>query len=1780
MFKSKKILKITARIILYALGFILLLLILLNLPPVQNFLSKQVANYLSNELNTEVSVKGVYWKLPKYISIQKIYVEDQQKDTLVYAGEIRADLKLSKIFQQEIGIKSVLLNQIKLNVYPTGNGSNIDFIIENFSADRTQAQPKRVPEDTSSSAWKITFPGTTLLLQNIDAYYADQSQSYDFEIGELSANAENIDLEQQLFRLNELNLANTRAFISLGEQDSTVTDTSSNPLALTLGTHHINFDNVDFGLDMPELSIRTRVGILDADEVDFSMGQSMDINVQKFLLNRSFFSYEVPGTPKIEGFDPNHFSLENINIDVADVTYHDLDVYATINNLAAKEPKGVELKSMQAQVHYNPDTAEVHQLKMATDKSNLLAYHTLVTFPFVTSDAPLGAIRLKSDIERGVFHPRDAIFFAPLLEEFWFIEKNIDRTVRLRANIDGKLNELAIKQLDFKGWDTHLNVDGTLYEPLDLEKTFFDFKANIIEASQEGLQTWIPPNTLPDYIELPASTLARAKIKGFINDLAIDLEATNTSPIEPICSRVVASTQLRNATKTDSLSFTVNIDTLYTSKSGLLNFIPATALPDYIDLPPEIELRGQLNGDLDIIYTDFKLYAIRGGNFSYLNSVGNIKDFFGGGDPKFDISIKEMDLKEEEILAFIPKGILPPYIKIPGINGAEGFVRGKQGDLESTFQIKTEVGNLKAKGFLRDSTYEMEVDLNSFDIKKLFQPGKYEEVVGVPISSFGATLFVSGQGFNPDSNLLASYKLVIKPNDELYKWKEGIVVEGVIDRQSGTMNARVNENGISGKANSIANFNQPNEAFDFSLNLNEFNFTKLNLTPIPFSVRGSLTADSEGSALSDLTGQLRLDNWVINYDTLQQSIDSLVLTADLDTTFNKIAVESDLIYGNLDGKFSFGEIAQQIQLQASSYFDPTVQLEDTLPGLRDAFMNMYFEIDKPELLTMGYIPGLEKLDPCFILGSFNAAEKTLKLYSEVPYLKYSDYELNQLFFFFTSDKDALQYELNFQDIFLFEEYQVQNVNFTGEAESGRLTTRFNQRDSSLTERFNIEARVLKEADQFEIAFDPDLLLNYQDWQLKPSNRILYGANNVNVIDWRLSYDNQYIELISNELNTENLSFEFGQFDLNFVADLIEYDSKIVGGILSGQADLYNIFSKPALKTELTIKDLNLLQATLGDLQAKVNYDTTQLATINASFQGYGNDLTIAGKYRADSLREDFNFDLGINQLDLSNFEPTLTDYLGLLKGNLKGDLKISGETKAPKLQGTLNLQQAAVRPNMLKTRFNLNDVAVQFNKEGFTIPECIIRDSLGQKATFSAQVLTYNYQNFGLVMNFDAKNFMLLNTTEDDNELYYGKMVADVSAEIIGDFEEPVITVDAKSEEGSDLTYVYSVGGIQSIDKGDGVVEFVSLDTVGQEKKEGIIGEIRTGYGLDISVNASINDNLKIKVITDELSGDNFVGQGEGDISLRMLPNNDIELTGRIELLSGDYQFTYSEVIRRQFQVEPGSYVAFVGSPYNPELGLTANYQTKTSPYPLIISTLGGEGNVSETDRAYWKENLQRPETFIAKINVNGPLEDIELSTDIAYPNIRGNSNSQEVRDALSRIRVDESKMNTQAFSLVLFNGFIAEDIGSGGGGFSMADVEAGLSNVITKQLNNLANQYIKFVDLDFGIDNAGNSSGNLFEDSDFRVSLKKSFLDDRLTVNVDGVASTREEASQSGYYLNNISIEYSLSEKGIMKIRLFNKRETEDVFNGDVVKLGGALLFSKDFDRLSLFGNKKNGKE
>ena len=151
---------------------------------------------------------------------------------------------------------------------------------------------------------------------------------------------------------------------------------------------------------------------------------------------------------------------------------------------------------------------------------------------------------------------------------------------------------------------------------------------------------------------------------------------------------------------------------------------------------------------------------------------------------------------------------------------------------------------------------------------------------------------------------------------------------------------------------------------------------------------------------------------------------------------------------------------------------------------------------------------------------------------------------------------------------------------------------------------------------------------------------------------------------------------------------------------------------------------------------------------------------------------------------------------------------------------------------------------------------------------------------------------------------------------------------------------------------------------------------------------------------------------------------------------------------------------------------------------------------------------------------------------------------------------------------LITFKSFVIPLVD--GGNNQQNGIANGIAGAVGDALSQLVNDQLGFVDFSLGVENFQTSSGE--QNYNLRLSLQKSFFNDRLVVSVDGVTNTAQDeelnAGHAQTYVDNVSVAYLLDDDGNLRIKLFNDRDRNEFVGGNTIRFGGRLVFSKDFDR------------
>src|SRR6185312_502321 len=146
--------RVAAWIIASLMFLVILVLILIQTPTVQNYARKKIVSYLENKLKTKVEIGKLSVKFPTAVSLQNVFFEDKSKDTLLYGGELLVDLSMLKLLRKNIEIQEISLNNIVLKVKRLAPDSVFNF---QYIADAFSGNSSSTPQSKDTSSLKINI---------------------------------------------------------------------------------------------------------------------------------------------------------------------------------------------------------------------------------------------------------------------------------------------------------------------------------------------------------------------------------------------------------------------------------------------------------------------------------------------------------------------------------------------------------------------------------------------------------------------------------------------------------------------------------------------------------------------------------------------------------------------------------------------------------------------------------------------------------------------------------------------------------------------------------------------------------------------------------------------------------------------------------------------------------------------------------------------------------------------------------------------------------------------------------------------------------------------------------------------------------------------------------------------------------------------------------------------------------------------------------------------------------------------------------------------------------------------------------------------------------------------------------------------------------------------------------------------------------------------------------------------------------------------------------------
>lgn len=1731
--------------LLLIVGALLLLLIgLLQIPTVQERLTGEAEQFLAKQLETEVRIGRIGIDLPKMLTIEDVYLETPAGDSLFALQKLGVNLNMPRLLRKEVVIQQINLAGLFAKVVTTDSSSNIQFLLDAFTSPDTTSST--TPTDSTAAPWTLLFPNTSIAVEDTDIYYQDDPNGLllDGRLEKLYLQADEIQLEEQFFELTEAQIEGGNIFVKLSTP-TLPTDTSASAATapILLAADALSINSTSFRMESEELDLDLALPKGDLTGAQLELGAAFRFQSEHFSLSQGQYAMDLPQPPTNKGLDANHLSLKEIMIEAREVYITPDSMSLQAESLSAVEQSGFAIQSLRGTAHYSPQLIDLQNLELNTDQSHIEIPELKVRYNFANGFDTVQPLELTTNI-RSEVAVADLLFLIPQLDTIDLLRQNADQHIFINLQAAGDEQEINIDQARINAPGLDLQANAQLRQPLDQEQINGRLELAQFDVIPAGLLPLMPDSLLPSYIQWPRRLDLRGNVQYAEDRVVLDLRAEEQRDSTPINSVLEISGSVAGVQQYPQTTLDLTVDTLRATRFSALAYLPPDALPKGYNLPDFIKGQGQLNGPINQLAIDISIATAS--DQTNVTLSGRIDQILNSDSLYFDLNIPTLVINIPELREILPDSTLPTDLNFPDFRIDQGAISGKPDDLNFRLPINTVNGEGLLQGQFASERFNVTAEISGLQLDKIYQGARADSLALLALAPLNFTLESSGQ-LKPslDAQLFAT----------VYEGTKGALLnlQGTAKRDTFQGEMTFEHTDLQGTASAqyIDRDSLPEAKAEVQVKRADLERWQLSDRPLYFS--GQARFNTTGIDPNDLSARLELNDILLRSDTSSAFVDTLFAYAEMHNGNNEIEVFSDLLNFSLEGSFRPILVAGEITRFMKAFWQENIPQPD--PVVYGNYLNAYLEIKNPDPLTSGIIPGLRELSPLQANFIYREREPELLITTKLPQLNYAGIEMDSLMLDIRGSTGSLSYQADWQKINLADQIILGNTRVSGKSTEEALGLQLQVWRSEEELQHNIQLVLDPEPDSLYVQLAPEQLIDNTTWTIPADNQLLFTSRQVTVDNWTLSFQDQSITL--NDPSRNTIGLQLKNINLAPFGKLIRSEEEIIVGVMDGAVKVKNPMSSPLLDAKVSIDDLSIYERLWGDFSLALANKDVNTFSVDMKLDEADNDITLRGTFNPDGP---LDLQLVIGALQLQSVEPLSLGYLKQAQGNLSGSVGIKGTVSEPRYQGVLQFSDAAVDISLLQTRFEIEQAPIRFEGSTISIPKLSFFDPQQNEAVLSGTITASSISNYEFDLAVRARDFLVLNTTKEDNSLYYGYLRADADVSITGSIYEPDLEITASPKSNSHLTYNLIQNNVPQAESRAGIVRFVERYEWQQTMVTDSIVERQVGSGRSFSLTTNLNvtPDLQITAVIDPLTGDQFTGRGSGDIVFQQFADGKMEMTGRIEMVEGLYDFTYQGLINRQFNIEPGSSVSWQGDPMNPNLDLTISSFIKATPYTLVNSF----GTTTDA-------NLRRQQTFAVRMYLKGTLTDMDVSTDVLYPeDYSGNTGLPAIEQSLSRLRTDQSQLNTQAFGLLLFKGFVSFDGGAGAGSIDNS-VQSGLDNVLSQQLNNLANRYISFVELDFGLESFDTDQGG--RQRDLRLSLRKRLFNNRLILSVDGVTQTGETDENNTLpqtYLDNLTAEFLLTKKGGLRLKVFSDRELDQFTTGDVIRVGGKLAFSKDFNR------------
>ncbi|MFM2138738.1 MAG: hypothetical protein RJA57_1045, partial [Bacteroidota bacterium] len=1117
-----------------------------------------------------------------------------------------------------------------------------------------------------------------------------------------------------------------------------------------------------------------------------------------------------------------------------------------------------------------------------------------------------------------------------------------------------------------------------------------------------------------------------------------------------------------------------------------------------------------------------------------------------------------------------------------------GFLR----DFVTTGTLRTGLGQLTADLSMklpvgRQPVYSGHIKTDRFQLGRLL----HDQELG----DAGFALSVRGSGFRPADR---SVTLQGQVNYLDYRTDrfDRITVDGRLEKRRFEGVATLQDALARFTLNGTIDLNGPLPRFNLLADIAHADLRGLHLVRDSVTFSGKANVDFIGSDLDDFMGTARITEARLTRNEEVLPFDSLVLATTRVDGLRSFEARSNEFRAELTGDYHLDEVPATARVLLHRYYPSVVKMPASMPRPQ-AFR---FDIESY------YIdPFLQLIDPTLtgfnnthLKGRIDLPQHLFVLDADIPQFRFRGTNFESIRLVAEGNADRLVLNGQVRNVNINDSLSIPQAYFRISARNDSSRVSVQTGASQAVEKADLNALVLTYDDGLKVEFEPSTFtVNGKAWTIGENGEVVLRSSTPASGQLLLTEGDERILLRTrpsdagkwNDIDVELTNVNLGDFAPFFLPH------NRLEGLLSGRIRVENPTGDlRVVSDDLSTRFLRLDNDSLGGVRASVDYDgrTRELklrgATENQeNYLGFEGSLYLNDPASALSNR----ILLRARQFEISVLERFLGNLFSDMQGYLTGDIQLSGPFGGLTVTGKGRLKDAGLKVKFTQCFYRIEDTDVELTPSEIRLDGLVLRDPVTGNPIFitggiehrsfrdmfyDLTISTRKPQTVGLPFN---RPVQLLQTTYRDNKQFYGNARGTGSLSLIGPQENLYMKIDVVASE----TDSSSITLPPSSSRESGVADFMVERRYGREMTD---AELRAGstniiYDVDITVNKTPIPRVAVKIMLDELTGDEIKGKGSGSINIRSGTSEPLRLRGRFDIEEGSYLFTFQSFFKKPFELRKGgdNYIEWNGDPYDANIRFQAMYRAERVSFAPLAELLRFSSNASNARGdvyvvATLTEKLFKP---VIQFALDFPSGSIAVT-------------DPELALVVQQMQKNINEINRQVTYLIVFNSFAPSELTAGAGSFNVAGTISGIFlNVISDQINKILGNLLKSdkytISLNTSIYNRNiintSNATSLQLGSNINFSIGRSFFNNRFIVSTGlGFDAPLQAASAntqvfSQQLLPDVTLEWLINNSGSLRASFFYRENTDFLSTGTgggpgrARRIGASLSYRRDFDRL-----------